>query len=177
MKIPIAVALLAIGLAPWAGAQATLREARDHPVKVWVPDRVTGQLVGFDEQTVTLRLPGGATKVFDRTAIDKMEMGRSRGFHVGLTLAGAGAGLLTAVALLAGTCMAETTGGPSKVCDANGSDVALIALGGAAVGALATGLATRNVGWRDVAEFEKTKVSAALLPRPHGMGVLVSVRF
>ena len=176
MKIPAALALLTLGLAPWAAADVTLEEARDHQVHVWAPDRVTGRLVGFDDKTVTLRLPDGARKVFDRTAIDKMEMKRGRGFHVGLTLAGAGAGALTALGFAVGSCEVAVSS-PSNLCDSDGTDFALVALGSAALGALVTHLATRNIGWRDVAEFEKAKVSTAIVPQRRGLGVLVAVRF
>jgi hypothetical protein len=173
MNTTFAVGLLTVSIAPWATADSSLTEAKDQKVHVWVPDKVAGRLVAFDAQTVTIQPATGEARVFERTTIEKMEKARGAGFHVGMTLAGAGAGLLTAGVVAFAVCDSRTTG-----CnDASWADVGVIAIGGAALGAAVLGLATRNHGWEDVTDFNHPKVSAVIVRRPRGVGVLVSVRF
>jgi hypothetical protein len=173
MRILLAVPVLAFALTPWAAADSSLEEARDHNVHVWAPDKAEGRLVAFDDQTVTLRPATGPVRVFDRSAIEKMEVARGAGFHVGMAFAGAGAGLLTALAAGYSACDA---GGPDACEDASWGKVGAIAAGGAAAGALIVGLATKNVGWHDVNGFRR-KVTTAVSPSPRGLGLSLSVRF
>ena len=171
-------AMLMVGLARVAAADSSLLEARDQTVHVWAPEKVEGRLVAFDDHTVTVKTAAGAARVFDRSAIEKMEVSRGRSFHVGITFAGAGAGALTALVIGLAACDSSYSSGNADACaDASWGDVGRLALGGAAVGALATALATRNAGWVDVADFHSARVSARITPQRRGAGLQLALRF
>ena len=178
MKTAFGAACLVVGLARAVAAESTLAESRNEIVHVWAPDNVEGRLVAFDAKTVTLKPSVGEARVFERSAIQKMEASRGRSFHVGLTLAGAGAGALTGLAIGFAACDASYESGNTDACaDADWGDVGRIALGGAVAGALITGLATKNAGWVDIADFRPAKVSARITPQRRGVGLQVALRF
>jgi hypothetical protein len=178
MKTAFWAALLTAGLARGVAAGSPLADAKNQTVHLWAPERVEGRLVDFDAQTVTVKPAVGDSRVFERSAIQKMEVSRGKSFHVGMTLAGAGAGALTGLAIAYAACDSSYSSGNTDACaDATWGDVGRIALGGAALGALAAGLATKNAGWVDVADFRPAKVSARVVPQRRGVGVLVAVRF
>jgi len=178
MKTAFLAALLTAGLARGVAADWPLAEAKDQTVHVWAPVRVEGRLVDFDAQTVTIKPAVGDARVFERSVIEKMEVSRGKSFHVGMTFAGAGAGALTGLAIAYAACDTSYSSGNTDACaDATWGDVGRIALGGAALGALVTGLATKNAGWVDVADFRPAEVSARIVPRRRGVGLLVALRF
>jgi hypothetical protein len=159
-------------------ADSSLLEARDQTVHLWAPEKVEGRLVAFDDHTVTVKTATGAAQVFDRSAIQKMEVSRGKKFHVGITFAGAGAGALTALLIGYAACDSSYSSGNTEACDdADWRDVGRLALGGAAVGALATALATQHIGWVDVADFRSARVSARITPQRRGAGLQVALRF
>lgn len=178
MKTIVTVLLMAVGLARAAGADSPLAEARDQTVRIWAPDRLEGRLVAFDDHTVTVTTATGEARAFDRSTIERMEVSRGRSFHVGLTFAGAGAGAFTALAIGYAACDSSYESGNADACaDASWGDVGRLALGGAAVGALAAALATKNAGWVDVADFRSARVSARITPKRRGAGLQVALRF
>ena len=173
MRVILAVPVLAFALTRGAAGDSSLEEARDHTVHLWAPDKAAGRLVAFDDQTVTLQPTTGPVRVFDRSAIGRMEVSRGAGFHVGMAFAGAGAGLLTALAAGYSAC---DTGGPDACQNASWGDVGALAAGGAVVGAVIVGLATKNVGWHDVDGFRR-KITTSVAPSPRGVGLSMSIRF
>jgi hypothetical protein len=177
MKTACVVVLLVTGAVTPASAEWWLSDAENHKVRVWAPEKVEGRLVTFDAHSVTVQRANGDPVVIERLSIAKMEADRGAGFRAGMATAGAGAG---AVLVLLGTwfgCGFASVHNP-EACDNFGTGEFLAAtLGAAAVGGVATGLATRSAGWTDVAARPNTEVAVRLAPQRQGLGVQVALRF
>ena len=182
--------MLVTGLLILGGVSATaddggvaLAEAKGRTVRVWSPGRVDGTLTAFDDQSVTVRLPNGEARHFDRAAIDKMRVaGRGTGFYFGLgsagAVAGAALGIFYAWAIKA-QCYQPDPNSPHTACrnGLGGGTAAAAAVGGAAVGAFATIVPVRHhKGWGPDVDF-RARPAVLVVPARRGIAVVASVRF
>jgi hypothetical protein len=176
--------LVVLGMAHAVDADEPLPDAKGRTVHVWVPERVDGRLVAFDPKTITVQPETGEARTFDRSAIEKMEVKRGKGWHMGMVFAGAGAGLLAGVTYaFATTCISSFwltsdsvhATAASECHNSTAAQQTAAMIGGTAIGALVMGLATKNAGWEDIDVHHR--VSAVIVPLPHGLAMAASVSF